>query len=241
MLLYKAWCETRSRFAIGVAALAAMTAIAVMHGADAASPGTAQARFAAAVYGDSTRTTFVLLAIVLGIGSLRQERALGTLGFSLALPVSRSRLVAARAAVGLAEVGLLAGFVALWVTALAVIVGSGSSIPIAQPLRLAVLWSGCGMPIWCLAQLLAAVVASDYAAYLGALMIVLGYEATLQLTALRDWPLLDLFRVMSGVGEPYLGADGALMALPWPALAGAVALGAALLGLAILRTRRLGL
>jgi hypothetical protein len=237
MLLYKAWCETRSRFAIGVAALAAMTALAAMQARGAR--GVAQV--VAAVYGDSNKTTFALLAIVLGIGSLRQERALGTLGFSLALPVPRSRLVAARAAVGLAEVGLIALFVGMWLPAVTAIAAPGCSIPIPQALRFAALWAGCGIPIWCLAQLLATLVASDYVAYLGALMIVVGYEALLQLTALRDRPLLDLYRVMAGVGEPYLRADGALVALPWPALAGAVAAGAALLGLAVLRTRRLAL
>ncbi len=241
MLLYKAWCETRSRFAIGIAAMAAMTAIAVISTRDPRGAAPPEPQIVAAVYGDSTKTTFVMIAIVLGIGSLRQERALGTLGFSLALPVPRSRLVAARAAVGLAEVAAIALWVALWLPAVAAVAAPGSAIPILHALRFAALWAGCGMLIWCLAQLLATLLASDYVASLGALMIVIGYEAIIQLTALRDHPLFDLFRVMSGAGEPYLGADGALVALPWPALAGAGALSAALLGLAVLRTRRLAL
>jgi len=232
MLMYKAWCETRSRFAIGAATLAVLIAIAVGRAGGVAAW--------TAVDSDSTKTVFVLLAIVLGIGSLRQERAAGTLGFSLALPVARSRLVAARAATGAAEIWLLALFVALWVPAIAAVAGPG--YPISQALQFAVLWGACGTLILCLAQLVATLVASDPLAFLGTLLIVTGYETMVQLTALREQPLCDLYRLMSGGGEPYVRAgDAALRGLPWAAVAGAVALAGGLLGLAGLSTRRLAL
>jgi ABC-type transport system involved in multi-copper enzyme maturation permease subunit len=218
MLIFKAWCETRARFAIGLVTLAVVIAL-----------GLAQAGGGdvwAAVYSDSTKTSFVLLAIVLGTGSLRQEHALGTLGFSLALPVARTRMVAARAGVGIAEVWLLAGFVALWVPVIA-----GLKYPISHSIAFVVIWSVVGSLILCIAQLLASLLASDYHAWLLTFLLVIGYEALIQLTALRDQPGWDPFRLMS---DPTLG-------LPWPSLAAMVGLCAALLAAASLRARRLAL
>lgn len=231
MLLFKAWCETRSRFAIGVAVLGVLVVTAI---------GRGERGVWAAVYGDASATTFVLLAIVLGVGSLRQERALGTLGFSLTLPVTRGRLVAARAAVGVVEVWVLAGFVALAVAGGSALTGPG--FPLGQALGFAALWGACGTLVLCLAQLLASLLASDYLAYLGTLLIVIGYEMIVQLTALREQPLFDLYRLMSGGGEPYFRAvDATLIGLPWAALAVLAAGSAGLLVLAWLQARRLAL
>jgi hypothetical protein len=220
-LFRKAWCETRARFAIGLGTLAVMIPLVV---ARAATP----AEVWAAVYGDAIQTIFVLIAIVLGTGSLRQERALGTLGFSLALPVPRARLVLARAAVGLAEVWLLAGFVAAWVPIVAAITGPG--YPISQSLPFSLLWAAVGSLIFSLTQLFASLIASDYLTWLLTFLLILGYQATLQLTALRQYPRLDLYRLMSGQDD-----------LPWLAISSVLAVATALLGLAIVRTRRLAL
>jgi hypothetical protein len=224
MLAYKAWCETRSRLALGVATLGVASGLAIARGA------------AGAALGDSTKTLFVLFAIVLGTGGLRQERARGTLGLSLALPVPRGAQIAMRAAVAIVEVWALAMFVSVWQLAMtAVFAGAGATgiadatgLQIGAGLQLAVVWAMCGSLIACLAQLLASIVASDALVYLGTFLIVIGYEAVVQLTLLRDQPLCDLYRVMSG---------GAGMA--WPALAGAVVLGAAMLAAASAAARRL--
>lgn len=55
------------------------------------------------VYADFFQKIWVFLAVLLGIGGLTREAAHGTAGFTLSLPVSRSRLFATRAAVAVAE------------------------------------------------------------------------------------------------------------------------------------------
>lgn len=204
----KAWCETRSRWAIGIAALGVVIAMGP---------------------GDAAKTVFVLLAIVLGTGGLRQERALGTLGFSLALPVPRRDQILARAAVAIAGVCGLALFVTIWAPAMSAVRGAPLELgELGEAARLGVIWAVCGSLIACLAQLLASLVASDYLVYLGTLLIVIGYESAVQLTALRDQPLCDLFRVMAG--GP---------AMPWPTLGAAIALAAVMLGGAVRAVRGL--
>lgn len=207
-LIDKAWCETRSRWAIGLATLA------VVIGAGRGEPA----------LGESTKTVFVLLAIVLGTGALRQERALGTLGFSLALPVPRRVQIVVRAAVAIAGVCVLAGFVTVWAPLVSWLDGG----EVESTWRLGVIWAVCGSLIACLAQLLAALLASDYLVYLGTLLIVMAYEMVIQLTALREQPLCDLYRVMSGGPS-----------LPWPSLGGAIAISAAMLAVASRAARRL--
>lgn len=207
-LLHKAWCETRSRFAIALATLAAMIALG-----------------ARAPLGDSTKMIFAMLAIALGTGSLRQEHAHGTLGFSLALPVPRAHLVGARVAVGVAQIAALAGFAALCALVVAAI--AGAPVAASHALRLAVVWAACGTLLLCLTQLLASLVASDAVAFLAAFLIVLGYEAALQLTRLPAG--FDLFQLMSSAR------------LPWLSLVGLGALSAALIAVAERRTRRLAL
>ena len=162
MLVARAWFETRTRFAL---------AAAVMTATWLAGQGS-----------DSAKTLFVMLAIVLGGGSLRQERALGTAGFTLALPVTRRALVAARVAVGFSELAVLA--------AIPVVAGK---LAVAG----AAAWAVCGAAVLAAAFLVSTLVASEYAAWLVCFFGVVGYQAAVALTALQRWPALDLFRQMT--------------------------------------------
>src|SRR5258708_33137852 len=104
MLWYKTWRETRTRLLISAMALAwvCCAIILTQHGnrAHADPPISYDAYIWKAVYKGYVRDFFIILVIVLGGGGLLQERAHGTAGFTLALPVSRSRLMGVRAAVG---------------------------------------------------------------------------------------------------------------------------------------------
>jgi len=239
MLWYKGWCETRARVAIAVAAVGAVCALVLVAGGDARHAGatTHAARVWAAVYDDSVKTMFILLVILLGGGSLRQEHAHGTLGFTLALPVPRSRLVAVRAAVGIAQVWLLALLVGILVPVIAGIAGDG--YPVTQSLSFSLRWGVCGALVFCVSLLASTLLASAYLAWLAAFLAVIGYEAIVNLTALRGHPLLDLYGLMSGSGEAYFSArDGLLVGpLPWAALGTVTLAGACLLALAGLRAR----
>jgi ABC-type transport system involved in multi-copper enzyme maturation permease subunit len=161
-------------------------------------------------YGESIATLFVLLVISLGGGSLRQERALGTLGFTLALPVSRTRHVVARTLTGVAEVVALLLLVALEIVALAQTGGVGFRPGWA--LGVALLWAALGSLLLCLALLVASVVESELVAWLGTFVAVMGYEAVVNLTPLRAYPALDLYRFLAGAS-----VHGGV--LPWASLA----------------------
>ena len=95
MLLYKAWRETRARFLISAATLGCFCAAFVVlrpwiqH--------SARRPFADAIidsiYTDGVRNIFVMLVVTFGMGGLAQEQARGSAPFTLALPLSRDRLV----------------------------------------------------------------------------------------------------------------------------------------------------
>jgi hypothetical protein len=202
MLWFKVWCETRARLAIAAAALVAVCVAALGGGADWRRAG------------DAPQTCFLLLASVLGGGSLRQERALGTLGFTLALPVPWARHVVVRAAVGLAEIVALAAIAAL----------------VTRTPWIAVTWTAVGALGLGLALACATVIVNEYAAWLAGFGAVMGYELAVNLSSLRGDPALDLYRLMTD------GAIGAPVA--WPSLAGAVAAGAAILAAAAWASQR---
>jgi hypothetical protein len=236
----KTWCETRVRLAIAVATLTGIcVAVIGFHGD--VPVGAFPAYVWSAAYNDSVKTLFILLTILLAGGSLRQERALGTLGFTLALPVSRSRLFAARAAVGLSEVLALAALVAILVPGLSRL--TGHVYPMAQAIRFGVLWAVCGAVTFAMALLFSVLITSEIIAWLAAFLVVMGYEALVNLTALRRQPLYDLYRVMSGNGQTYLDDRTGLIvgALPWVRLALIGGAGAVILVAASLLTRRVKL
>ena len=79
---------------------------------------------------------WVVAAVILGLGGLIREEALGSSGFSLALPVSRRAHVLTRAGVGAAEAAVLAFIPGLIVVSFAMI---GRSYPVTGSA-----FAGCG-------------------------------------------------------------------------------------------------
>jgi hypothetical protein len=195
MLWFKIWCETRTRLAVAGIVLG-IVAIAVVGW---------RADWRAA--GDTPQTIFLVLASVLGGGSLRQERAHGTLGFTLALPVARGHHFTVRALAGIGEIAALAALVAALTRTPAVLA----------------LWTPCGVLAFAVALGAAALVASEYTGWLLGFGAVMAYEIALNLPAPRA-PALDLYRIM---GDGLVGA-----ALPWASLAALVAAGLLVLLLA---------
>src|ERR1700730_6442311 len=113
MLLYKSWRESRVRFLLSAVALAVICASFVFFRVDASSgigdePLSYPVYIWRNTYKGYLRELFMILTILLGLGGLARERDHRTVGFTLALPVSRWRLLATRTFVGLAQVVLLA-------------------------------------------------------------------------------------------------------------------------------------
>src|SRR5436305_1587604 len=104
MLWYKSWRETRTVILVGIGAMAIACALIVLNQETMRNHADAPMTFVSylwkSVYNSIGRDLFLILSVILGSGGLLQERAHGTSGFTLALPVSRSRLVFTRAIIG---------------------------------------------------------------------------------------------------------------------------------------------
>src|SRR5438876_12165618 len=112
MLWYKAWRESRARFLL-TAAVWTFLCAGLMYRARTGFPPPERpdlpysAWVWANIYGNMNPTVFIILVMVLGLGGLRRERPVGTAAFTLSLPVTRTRLVIVRAALGLLQVFIL--------------------------------------------------------------------------------------------------------------------------------------
>lgn len=157
-LAFKTWCETRARFAVAVFVV---IATGVTGPAEAA------------------QTCFLVVATALGGGTLRQERSAGTLGFTLALPISLGRHHAVRAGVGIVQVTALAVLAAL----------------VARDPMTAVRFAAVGILGLALALAIAARVANEYLAWIAAFGTLMTYEIAFSLWASN--PRFDLYQIMS--------------------------------------------
>src|SRR5215813_1459488 len=132
MLWHKSWLETRSRFLIGLGVLACSAAgvvfvyprvvelLPLVTARDTGGELGRQIRESAELvrdyrgyiwskwFGQHLIQVWTLFAVLLGSGGLVSQAARGGALFTLSLPVSRRRLVAVRAAVGLGELLVLA-------------------------------------------------------------------------------------------------------------------------------------
>jgi ABC-2 type transport system permease protein len=147
MLWYKSWLETRWRFVIGLGLLMLSAAGAVIAypkvmqlmplvpAVDVGGELGRRIREAAALAGSyrgyvwsqwlrqSMTNLLTLFAVLLGAGGLLSQTSGGGALFTLALPVSRARLLGVRATTGLAELAVLAFLPPLVLTVLSPSVG----------------------------------------------------------------------------------------------------------------------
>jgi ABC-2 type transport system permease protein len=242
MLWYKAWRETRGRLLISASVLlwASLVIVLMQKGmrAHADEPMTYASYIWAAIYKGTLRDVFIVLVIGLGVDGLLQERARGTAGFTLALPVGRFRLVAVRAGIGLAEMVFLAMLPVLVLSIGSPIVGE--SYALSQALEFSLLWIVCGMVIFGTAFLLAAILPGEYSSWLVSFVLLVAYSIGINVSPLRSHRALDLFQVMNGSMLPdFRQADGMLIGpLPLLPLAVIALLSLGLLALANQITQR---
>src|ERR1700722_10784328 len=118
MLWYKAWMETRSRFLISLIGMVVLCAGFIFHlDRDAISSVKVDYYYYVLFAGNSMLVVMWLLAVTLTMmGGLIREKVSGAFAFTMALPVSRARLIAVRICMGLAQAFALA--IIPWVTML---------------------------------------------------------------------------------------------------------------------------
>jgi ABC-type transport system involved in multi-copper enzyme maturation permease subunit len=221
MLWYKSLREIRTVTLVGIAGIAVACTLIVLNQhamrTHADAPITYIAYIWKSVYNTIGRDLFVILSIVLGSGGLLQERAYGTSGFTLALPISRRRIVFTRAAIGYLGVVAIAA-----VPIVVVPIASryiGEPYPVAQNLGFFFLWAGCGAVFYGLTFLLAHRIEGDYISVLLAIPLLLLYGATLNLPWLSRLRMLDIFDILTGEEMPFFNQSLHLLVAPLPWLA----------------------
>jgi ABC-2 type transport system permease protein len=234
MLWYKAWRESQSRFLISALVLGGICAAVVLFEqmfraqlhATSAPLNTYAGYVYHRIYAGFARGTFLILALVLGLGGLQRERAHGSAGFTLALPVSRLRLMAVRATVGLVEIVVLSLLPVVLVPGLSRFVGE--AYPLSQALQFSLLWVCIGSAVFGAAFLASTFFVSEYTALAVSLIAFYMYPLAVRLRPLRFYPL-HIHYIMNGTGMAYFDprTDLLIGPLPWAILsaAGAIALG----------------
>ena len=209
MLWYKAWLETRSRFLTCLATLTIFCAVFVGH---------AQGLIRPEWKTDYNRLLFVtqqfvvimwiLAVVLLGMGGIVRERAIGTSSLTLSLPVSRARLLGIRIGMGVLEAIALA--VVPWTTIFLVSSFSRMPILITQVGFYVLLLIGGGSAYFAMAVLVSSFVEGEYTAPAVAFGLVL-LTAILFDAWLRPF---NLWRLVSG--DFYIDRHTYLLSWPFP-------------------------
>lgn len=172
MLWYKHWLETRSRFLISLPAIAAICCWFIYHwNRNPVSWATAEYYNTGFYAAYNTLAVVWLLAVtLLAMGGLVRERASGSVGLTLALPVSRTRLTMVRIAGCLVQAIVLA-----LVPCAAMLLAEKATargVPYSQALFFLVLLLGGGLLFLALAILISSIVAGEYTAPLVCLGLI---------------------------------------------------------------------
>jgi ABC-2 type transport system permease protein len=162
MLWYKAWIETRARFLVSLGGITCVLAFIVHHLEYVMSPSRVYDYLILYRANLLLTVMWTLSVILLGLGGLVRERAVGASSFTLALPVSRARLVGVRIAIGILQAIFLA--VLPWVAMLLISGHSGRTFFVSQAaLYLLLLISG-GLNYLAMAVLISSLTEGEYTA-----------------------------------------------------------------------------
>jgi len=242
-LCYKAWRESESRFTFAATTMAIIvSAMVLLHDIIARTI----LHFSGAYRFDDfairhvfgfPKGVFMIFVLMLGAGGLLRERTQGTIGFTLALPVSRERLLLSRVLVGLGEVSLLALFPALALVTLSPLIGQ--TFAVLDATRFAVVWIVCGALIFAVTFLISSLFSGEI------IDIVGGYLVVMFQAVIAKWPPIARFQiniawVMNGRGFVQTDVNGVVSTgpLPWVRLAVIASIAAVLLLVSVEVVRR---
>ncbi len=218
MLWYKAWRESQGTFLLSAAAISLFCAAFALLRKEAAGgisdePLPYAVYIWKAVYRGYLREVFVVLVLLLGMGGLMRERDSGTAGFTIALPVSRLRLVVVRAATGLLEVIGLALLPAVLIPGLSAV--AGESYPYAQAWQFALLWAVGGAFIFMIGFLSSCIFTGPYTPPVAGVLALLAYSFLSDMPIMERYSL-DVHDIMSGTGRPWFELSTGQLIGPFP-------------------------
>jgi ABC-2 type transport system permease protein len=212
MLWYKAWLETRSRFLISLIGMVVLCSVFVFH-LDREAIYDVKPDYYNYVFfaGHSLLVMMWLLAVTLTMmGGLLRERATGSSAFTLALPVSRTRLMMVRICMGLAQAVMLAIGPGIAMYSVGSIFGKTHSI--SQAAFYLVLLLGGGVLFFAIAVLVSSLISGEYTAPIVSFGAVIVTAVGLSSAALRrynPWAFMT--------GSEYLNRQTNLLtwSMPW--------------------------
>jgi ABC-2 type transport system permease protein len=214
MLWYKAWLETRSRFLVALVGGTALCA-SVVYQLDQgdkkglvrrARPDTLPAGL---LEGHSFLVLIWVIAVtLLMMGGLLRERSNGASSFTLALPVSRLKLMGARIGVGLAQAFALAVVPWSFMFFVQGIVGKTYSFPQAV-FHVALLMTG-GMVFFGIALLISSLIDGEYTAPSACFVVIIALAH-----ALDGKSGYNLWDFILGFGYLQINSSQLLGSFPW--------------------------
>jgi ABC-2 type transport system permease protein len=213
MLWYKAWLETRARFIIAIVGCTALCSMWMIEFSKLTASSREVTGLFYLLHGIHEVLAFVwiLSVVLLMMGGLLQEHAVGISSFTLALPVSRFRVMSVRIITGLAEAFVLA--VVPWLGMLLVSGLAGKTYPISQLcFHVFFLWSG-GMVFVALAVLISSIVEGQYTApvvSIGMSVLLVNALKTERLNPYSPWTFM--------IGSEYFQRPTGLLSGQFPLL-----------------------
>ncbi|HEY1494882.1 MAG TPA: hypothetical protein VGF49_10075 [Candidatus Solibacter sp.] len=235
MLWYKAWLETRSRFLICLLGMVALCSFIVYHGDKEAMPYTKLNYYYFVLRSGHTMLGMMWVAAVtlLLMGGILREKAVGTATFTLALPVSRPRLMRIRIGMGLLQAAALAVIpsAAMWITAIT----TGKVNDAGQPAFYLALLLGGGLVFFSMALLTSSLVEGEYTAPVVSFGVMLAMTVVLGEGGLRE---SSPFGFINGLA--YYDRHSGLLtgAIPWGHIAIYCAVSALLVAVSMLVVQR---
>ena len=221
MLLFKAWRESEARFFLSAGTIAAFCAGVVLLNERLRETGQILRGFRAStysehvydfVYSGTAKGLFTMLMLFIGLGGLLRERRRGTAPFTLALPVTRFRIIGTQIAVGVLEVIAIAALPLILIPALSPIVGR--SYPFSESLHFALLWLGGGLMVFGLAFLCSVLFAGEYTPLIVAFLGLFAVPLLAQVRVLQPFRL-NFLMTMGEFGTMHWNAEHTLL-LPSP-------------------------
>jgi ABC-2 type transport system permease protein len=170
VLWYKAWLETRGRFLACLITLTLFCFIFVHHAQEIAFRGDGLSRpggpadFYRLLYVNQQFLVimWVVSAVLLGMGGLVREKAVGVSTFTLSLPVSRARLFGVRVATGIFQAAALA--ILPWCAVFLASSSAGMPIRLSQVSSYILLLLGGGFSYFAMAILVSSFIEGEYTA-----------------------------------------------------------------------------
>ena len=217
MLWYKAWLETRSRFLISLIGMVALCLVFVLYGDRSPAYEVSSDYYNYVLFACHQILVMMwTLAVTLTMmGGLLREKATGSSSFTLALPVSRVRLMMVRLGTGLIQAFLLAIVPCVAMFSVNSIFGKTHSV--SQAAYYLVLLLGGGLLFFAMAVLVSSVIGGEYTAPVvsfGAVIVTAVALSSVQLRRYSPWEFMT--------GLKYLNRQTNLLSFPIPWLQAAI-------------------